>query len=415
MKKNDEIVINITDINNDGLGVGKYEGFVFFVANSVPGDVIKMGVTALKKNYGYGRIIEIISPSKDRVDSPCKSSNQCGGCALLHVSYQAQLKLKEKQVRDALVRIGGFSEESINSVINPIIGMENPYHYRNKAQYPVSADENGRVKIGLYAKRSHRVVEAEACYIEQKSDQNILNIIREWINSYSIPVYNEKDNRGLIRHILIRHSISDEIMVCLVSAGKDIRHLEKLIEQLSLIDRVKSVCVNVNNSKGNVILGRKTFTVYGTGSISDRFNVKCRGKSYEISVKISPESFYQVNHSQMEKLYQIALEYLKLSGSEKVWDIYCGIGTITIALSKFAKEVLGIEEAEAAIHDAKENAAVNNIKNISFYCGRAEDILADNNISEEFFLPDIILIDPPRAGCNPVVLDVILKTAPPME
>ena len=412
MKKNDEIVISITDINNNGLGVGKYEGFVFFVANSAPGDLIRMGVTSIKKNYGYGRIIEIISPSENRVDSICKLGSKCGGCSLLHISYPAQLRIKEKQVKNALIRIGGFDEEYINRATTPIIGMDEPYHYRNKAQYPVSIDENGRVKIGLYAKRSHRVVETENCYIGQKSDKKILDAVGRWINTCNIPIYREKEGKGLIRHILIRHGTADEIMVCLISADKNIPHIEKLIKELSIMDNIKTVCINVNDSRGNIILGRKTFTAWGTGSINDRFTARCKDKSNSIEVRISPESFYQINHSQMEKLYQIAMEYLELNGRESVWDIYCGIGTITLALSGFVRQALGIEEVEAAIKDAKENAQLNNIENVSFYCGKAESILTDNSIFQKFFTPDIILLDPPRAGCDLAVLNAILKASP---
>lgn len=411
MKKNDEFVLDITDINEDGDGVGKYEGQVFFVKGAIPGDTILCGATALKKNYGFARIIEIQKASPDRVRPICFVAGKCGGCSLLHMSYEGQLRLKEKRVLDCFKRLGGFSEDKIQRALEPIVGASVIYGYRNKAQYPVGTDKNGNVVVGFYAKRSHRIVECLDCKIGHPLDKDILTAVKDWVARNRISVYDEITGKGYLRHIVIRHSSLDEIQVSLVVTGEKVPAEDDLIKSLAIIP-VDSLCINVNKSRGNVILGNKTINIWGEPTILDRYKVEYGDIENSFEVKISTESFFQVNHEQMEKLYSIALDYAELTGEEIVWDLYCGIGTITMALAKHAKEVLGIEYVSRAINDAKENVKNNKIDNCKFYCGAAEDVLQNADSFGSLSNPDVVVLDPPRAGADSTVLSAILGASP---
>lgn len=399
MQKNDEITLSITGIDENGSGIGRYNGIVIFVKGAVPGDTILCGIISVKKNFCVARVISILDPSPERVEPDCPAFGSCGGCSLMHMSYEAELALKEQHVRDVLTRIAGIEESSVRDILAPIIGCKNTKHYRNKAQYPVAPGP----LIGFYAKRSHRVIEQKNCQIGHPEDGNIISCIKKYIIQNNIHPYDENSKKGVLRHILIRHGDSTgETMVCLVMTTTNI-NLKNLWKNLRDNHGVTSLCVNLNKLSGNVILGKKTKTAFGNGYITDTYKV-----GRDISVRISPESFYQVNHAQMEILYSLVLEYANLSGKEVLWDVYCGIGTIGMALAPSAKKIIGIEEIPMAIEDAKENARINHITNMDFLCGPAEQILSE--AGESLLAPDVIVVDPPRSGCDERVLSAMAAT-----
>jgi 23S rRNA (uracil1939-C5)-methyltransferase len=401
INKNDELIIDIYDIGSDGEGVGRYEGFTLFVKNALVGDKVKVKVMKMKKNYGYARLMEIIEPSKDRVKPKCKLAGRCGGCSIQHLDYQKQLEYKQNKVKNCLVRIGGFSDE-IN--LDPILGMENPFYYRNKAQFPVSKDKDGKVVIGFYAGGTHSIIDTSHCYIQAEVNEPIIKKVREFLVQQKISIYNEEKHEGLVRHILTRVGFTTgEIMVCLILNGSDLPKKEILIQSLCEIPNMTSISLNVNKEKTNVILGDKVIPLWGQPYITDYIG--------DIKYQISPLSFYQVNPVQTRKLYETALSYADLHGDEVVWDLYCGIGTISLFLAQKAKQVYGVEIVPQAIQDAKQNALINNITNAEFFVGAAEEVLP-MKYKEENIYADVIVVDPPRKGCDESLLETIISMSP---
>ncbi len=399
-KKNDVVTVRIEDMGTDGEGIGKVNGFTLFIKDALIGDVVEAKLMKVKKNYGYARLMNIITPSPDRVEPKCPVYRQCGGCQIQALDYQAQLKFKEHKVRGNLERIGGFTD----ILLEPIIGMENPYHYRNKAQFPVGTDKNGEIVTGFYAGRTHDIIPNTRCYLGAEVNEEILHVVLEYMKKYNISAYNETTGKGLVRHVLIRTGFtSGEIMVCIVVNGKKLPRAEKLVDELIKIEGMTSITLNVNEKRTNVILGEEVRLLWGTTFIQDNIG--------DITYRISPLSFYQVNPVQTRRLYETALEYADLKGEETVWDLYCGIGTISLFLAQKAKMVYGVEIVPQAIEDARENAELNGIDNAKFYVGKAEEVLPELYEKEGIYA-DVIVVDPPRKGCDEKCLETIVKMQP---
>lgn len=405
MQKNDELILKIEDMGVDGAGIGKADGMTFFVKDAVIGDVVRAKVMKLKKTYGYARLMELLEASPDRVEPKCPYYRQCGGCQIQALSYEKQLEFKERKVRNNLERIGGFSEIPME----PIVGVEEPYHYRNKAQFPVGTDKDGHIVTGFYAGRTHTIIPNRDCALGLPVNREILDLVIDFMEKYHVSAYDEKTGKGLVRHVLIRCGFtSKEKMVCLIINGKSLPHSEKLVEALRKIDGMTSISINCNTGRTNVILGRKTVVLWGQEYITDQIG--------EISYEISPVSFYQVNPVQTEKLYGLALEYADLHGEENVWDLYCGIGTISLFLAQKAKQVYGVEIIPQAIENAKRNAVKNGIENAEFFVGKSEEVLPEFYEKEAAAgrkaHADVIVVDPPRKGCDEKLLETIVKMAP---
>ncbi len=400
MKKDDLVTIKIQDMSAEGFGIGKADGYTLFVKDAVIGDVADVKIMKMKKNYGFARLTAIKEPSKDRVKPPCPVARQCGGCQIQAVAYEAQLKFKENLIENHLRRIGGFSEIPME----PIVGMEYPYRYRNKAQFPIGTDRDGNIRAGFFAGRTHTIIPVEDCLLGVPQNKTILNEILSFMRKEGIPAYDETSGKGLVRHVLIRYGFfTKEIMVCLILNGRELPHSEKLVEALIKIPGMTSITVNINESRTNVILGDTVKLLWGQTYITDTIG--------EISYQISPMSFYQVNPVQTEKLYRIALEYAGLTGNETVWDLYCGIGTISLFLAKKAKRVFGVEIVPDAVRDAKKNAQRNRIANAEFFVGKAEEILPEK-YEREGVKADVIVVDPPRKGCDQKLLETMVKMQP---
>lgn len=491
MKKNDIFELEITDMGTDGEGIGHYDGMTFFVKDALIGDVITARVTKLKKNYGYARVEEIKTPSTFRIEPKCALHKRCGGCQIQALSYEKQLEFKNDKVRNNLMRIGGFSEDELSAKMAPPVGIDDPYRYRNKAQFPVGRDKDGNIITGFYASRSHNIIPVDDCMLGVPVNKEILDIIKAWMNEYGIEPYDEVSRTGLVRHVLIRYGFtSKQIMVCLVingdgldskrrgenvnvscvasgkitdkrdrdrasynkandSKASDSRYnaTDTLCERLSKIDGMTSISYNINKENTNVILGKKTVCIWGRSYIEDTIHLLSypdfTPQGTGITYQISPQSFYQVNPKQTEKLYSTALEFAGLTGKESVWDLYCGIGTISLFLSQRAKTVYGVEIVPQAIDDAKNNAKINGITNAEFFVGKAEEVLPEfyanakkstntlnisiNKESEtiqpetgvakqtdeaDMLTPDVIVVDPPRKGCDEKCLDTMLKMEP---
>jgi len=463
MEKNQEFEVRIIDMNEDGAGVGKVSdacslierkgtdrreteenadgrgGFAWFIKDAVPGDRILAAATKVKKSYGFARLVKVLEPSPDRVQPACENARACGGCQLQSIRYEAQLAFKENRVRSVLERIGGFGREVFSedrglfsdaglsaevtvpddensfAEFEKIIGMEEPWRYRNKAQYPVSSDKYGGVIAGFYAGHTHSVIRCEDCRIGQAADKKILETVTRWMEKEHIAPYNEETGKGIVRHILIRTSrTTGEIMVCPVINADDLPYKKELADLLKDCG-VTAFSLSVNKKNTNVILGDKTVCVYGDGFITDHIG--------GISFHISPQSFFQVNPVQVEKLYGKALEYAALTGNETVWDLYCGVGTISLFMARHAKKVYGVEIVPQAIEDAKQNAERNGLTNTEFFVGKAEEVVpvwmeegkkgeTGNGAGADKSHPDVICVDPPRKGCDEKCLETILKAAP---
>ena len=420
MKKNDLFPLTITDMGVGGEGIGKYEGMTFFVKDALIGDEIVARATKVKKNYGYARVEEITTPSPHRVEPECPLHRSCGGCQIQALSYEEQLAFKEQKVRNNLLRLGGFSAEEVDAVMLPIVGMNAPYRYRNKAQFPVGTDKEGHVIAGFYAARTHSIIPVRDCMLGAEVNQPILAIVCDWMEKYHVRPYNEEDGRGLVRHVLIRYGFTTkEIMVCLIINGTEIPHQEELLQQLQKIEGMTSVSLNTNTERTNVILGTTTRCIWGQPYITDYIHLRNTDDFSQtdtaIAYHISPQSFYQVNPEQTEKLYSIAMDYAGLTGEESVWDLYCGIGTISLFLSQKAKQVYGVEIVPQAIEDAKNNAKLNGITNAQFFVGKAEEVLPEfyeKKADASMRHPDVIVVDPPRKGCDEVCLNTMLAMQP---
>lgn len=437
MEKNQEFIVTIEDMNEDGAGVGKVDGYIWFVKDAVIGDVVRAKAMKMKKSYGFARLMEVLEPSGSRVIPSCPVARQCGGCQLQAMSYEEQLKFKERKVMNNLIRIGKFAENEIHML--PIMGMEEPWRYRNKAQFPFGKDKGGNVIAGFYAGRTHAIVEAGDCLLGVEENREILDIVKLFMKEMKIEPYDESSHKGLVRHVLIRKGFkTGEIMVCLVINGKKLPGKERLVEMLcggdgkdekgQGINRegingkeiygketngnetdghgirgMTSISYSVNQEKTNVIMGKEIVNLYGPGFITDYIG--------NLKYQISPLSFYQVNPVQTERLYGTALEYAGLTGNETVWDLYCGIGTISLFLAQKAKKVYGVEIVPQAIEDARRNAEINGIKNAEFFVGKAEEVLPEQ-FEKNHVHADVIVVDPPRKGCDTVCLDTILKMRP---
>ena len=485
IRKNDEFELTIEDMSEDGAGIGKQDGYIWFVKDAVIGDRIRARAMKMKKNYGFARLMEVLEASKDRVMPECPVARQCGGCQLQMMIYEAQLHFKERKVYNNLRRIGGMENlrlperadevsvpenvserntsermettdagvkaenvsgksagEGVDKTITmePILGMEHPWRYRNKAQFPVGYDRDGNIVTGFYASRSHNIIPVEDCKLGVPQNKEILDIIKEWMNECGITPYDENTHKGLVRHVLIRYGFtSKQIMVCLVINGDSLEAkrragnaADSLCERLSKIDGMTSISYNINKENTNVILGKKTVCIWGRPYIEDTIHLLSypdfTPQGTGITYQISPQSFYQVNPKQTEKLYSTALAFAGLTGNENVWDLYCGIGTISLFLSQKAKQVYGVEIVPQAIEDAKNNAKLNGITNAQFFVGKAEEVLpefyenakktekiTDDTASTgrtDMLRPDVIVVDPPRKGCDEKCLDTMLAMSP---
>ena len=408
-KKNDTIETEIIDISHDGEGIGK---------DTVIGDRILARVTKVKKNYGYARVEKILKPSDWRIEPPCKLYRQCGGCQIQAMDYQEQLAFKQRKVRDQLIHIGGFSEKLVEETGEPVVGMECPFRYRNKAQYPVGQNRDGGPVTGFYAGRTHSIIESTECYLGAEENQVILQAVLTYMKENHVPAYDEENHKGMIRHILIRKGFtSGELMVCLViNSRKQLPFQDRLIRLLQEIPGMTSISLSHNLEKTNVIMGGEVTTIWGNDRIQDTIHVRDVLHDFAltdqgITFSISPLSFYQVNPVQTEKLYSLALSYAALTGKETVWDLYCGIGTISLFLSGRAKQVYGVEIIPQAIEDARKNAERNHITNAEFFVGKAEEVLPEKYGQEGIFA-DVIVVDPPRKGCDGACLDTMLKMKP---
>ncbi len=439
MKKNDIITLEITDLSTDGSGIGKAadssaqdgSAMTFFVKDALVGDKVKAKIIKLKKNYGYARLLELLEPSPDRAEPVCPVHRQCGGCQIQALSYKKQLEYKFQKIRNNLIRIGGFSPEQIH--LEPVIGMQEGFRYRNKAQFPIGRDQNGKLAAGFYAARTHALIPIDDCCLGVPQNQQVISRVLSWMEGNKIEPYDEKSGTGLVRHVLVRYGFrSGQIMVCLIINGKSLPKTAQLVDSLLEIEGMTSISCNINEQRTNVIMGSEVKTLWGMDVIEDSIG--------DVTFQISPLSFYQVNPVQTEVLYRKALEYAGLSGKEVVWDLYCGIGTISLFLAQRAKMVYGIEIVPQAVGDAKKNAVRNGIENVEFFVGKAEDVLEslcgsdadaelemDVNMNEDgrirgcgdemgetdsVWRPDVVVVDPPRKGCGEKLLEAVLKVRP---
>ena len=403
-KKGEMITVDITDFGENGEGIGKTDAFTWFIKDTVIGDKVKAKVMKTKKSYGYARLDSIVKESPDRIQAKCPVARSCGGCTLQSLDYKAELRLKQNKVENHLKRIGGFDLSSVE--IEEIIGMEDPIRYRNKSQFPFGR-KNGKNITGYFAGRTHSIVEFDDCIIGIEENKTVLNTVLDFMEKYSVDAYNEEDGSGIVRHVLIRKGFATgELMVCIVINANNLPNSDKLVESLcsALGSDLKSVSININKKNTNVILGERTVTLYGNGYIEDYIG--------DVKFRISPQSFYQVNPVQTKKLYSKALEYAALTGEETVWDMYCGIGTISLFLAKSAKFVYGVEIVDAAIQNAIENAKINNIENVKFFVGKAEEIITGEYENGNIRDIDVIVVDPPRKGLDKLAIDTMLKLLP---
>lgn len=488
IQKNDRMTVRIHDIGTEGEGIGKADGLTLFVKDAVPGDVVEARIVKVKKNYAYARMEKVITPSPFRVEPKCAYHRQCGGCQLQALTYEKQLQFKQDKIHHNLVRIGGFDEAEVDQKMEPIVGMDEPWHYRNKAQYPVGRNREGKIITGFYAGRTHSIIANTDCALGAAENREILEIILQYMEKNGVSAYDEAAGSGLVRHVLIRKGFtSGEIMVCLVinkdttklsykfqvknpadrrdyKSGQEVKEDQygqrrypnilpqqaELLKKLSAVKGMTSVSVSINRERSNVIMGSEVYTIWGKDTISDTIHVRDMNKpgypltGKELIFSISPLSFYQVNPLQTEKLYSLALEYAGLTGEETVWDLYCGIGTISLFLAGSAKKVYGVEVISQAVEDARENARKNGIDNVEFFTGKAEEVLpafyakrqaedtevcrggmnhgsrtagkvgsaAEDKEIGVMLHPDVIVVDPPRKGCDEACLATMLKMKP---
>ena len=400
MKKDDLIELTIEDLGVDGEGIGKVDGMAIFVKDAVPGDRVQAKVMKMKKSYGYARLMQVLDPSPERTESRCAFARQCGGCQLQAMTYEAQLDFKAKKVWNHLIRIGGITD-----LAKPeIIGMDDPWRYRNKAQFPFGTDKEGNPVTGFYAARSHNIIPCTECWLGVEENKVILEKILDHLKTYHISTYDEVSGKGLLRHVLIRKGFTTgEVMVCLILNGRTMPKLTELVNSLREVPGMTSITINVNTKNTNVIMGTEMISVWGQDYITDYIG--------NIKYQISPLSFYQVNPVQTKKLYETALEYADLKGNETVWDLYCGIGTISLFLAQKAGKVYGVEIVPQAIDDARQNAKLNGIKNAEFFVGKAEEVLPEKYEKEGIYA-DVIVVDPPRKGCDTAALETMVKMKP---
>lgn len=400
VEKNKEYILQIESNGHQGEGVGKIDNFTVFIDGALKGEVVKIKLIKVNKNYGIGKLLEIISPSDERENPICSIYKRCGGCNLQHTAYEAQLNFKTERVKEVMKRIGKLE----NIKVHNTLGMKNPYNYRNKVQLPVGRNKDGEVVVGFYASRSHDIINMEKCHIQDEVADKVVELTKRWIEKYNIETYNEEKHSGLIRHIMIRKGFkTGEVMIVLVTNGEKLPHSDEFVELMAEnIEGVASIIQNINKNKTNVILGEKSKTLYGKDTITDFIG--------EFKFNISPLSFFQVNSIQTEVLYEKALEYADLTGDETVFDAYCGTGTISLFLSQRAKKVYGVEIVTQAIENAKENAKANRVTNAEFIVGEAEKEIP--KLIDSGIKADVVVVDPPRKGCEESLLEAIAKMSP---
>lgn len=413
MKKNDVVTVEVTDIGIGGEGIGKVDGYTLFIKDAVIGDTVEVKVMKAKKNYGYARLMRIVKESAFRVSARCPEARRCGGCQIQEMDYRKQLEFKNTKVRNNLIRLGSVEEELLDQIMEPIAGMEEPFRYRNKAQFPIGVDKEGNLIAGFYAGRTHQIIPVpnRDCVLGVPENKVILDQILDYMREEKISAYDEERHKGLVRHVLVRYGFTTkEIMVCLIINGDKLPSSEKLLEKLTKIPGMTSITYNINKEKTNVIMGSKVCPLWGQTYITDYIG--------NVKYQISPLSFYQVNPVQTEVLYGTALEYAGLTGKETVWDVYCGIGTISLFLAQKAQKVYGVEIVPQAIEDAKHNAKINEITNAEFFVGKAEEVLPEyyadyaKEHPGEHARADVIVVDPPRKGCERSVLDTMVQMEP---
>ena len=400
IQKNQEYIVEIVDNGFEGEGIAKIDNFTIFIPGAIKGEKVKILIVKVLSSHAFGKILEIIKKSEYRQDVDCSTYKRCGGCNLRHVKYKETLKMKQNAVQSLV------NKTLKNKIqVQATIGMENPFHYRNKAQYPIGINKEGQPIIGVFANRTHEVIPIEKCYIQNPKSEEIAKFILNFIKEHNISIYNESTRQGLFRHIVIKIGIkTNEIMCILVINGKTIPKEKELIEEiLKKFSNVKTIVKNINTKNTNVILGQENINIYGNGYIQDILG--------EYTFKISPLSFYQVNPIQAEKLYELGVKMAQITKNDIVFDLYCGIGTISIFMAKYAKKVYGVEIVEEAVKDAKENAKINNVTNTEFYAGDVEKVL-DDLINQKGIIPDIVMFDPPRKGLDKTSISNILKIKP---
>lgn len=400
VEKNQTIELTFEDLTHDGDGVGKVDGYPLFVPYALPGETAQVKVIKTKKNFGFGKLMEITKPSPARVEPPCNVYIQCGGCQLQHMSYQLQLEMKQKQVQNAMKKIGHLEHVPVH----PALGMDDPWRYRNKIQIP-TAERNGEMITGFYRKRSHDIIEdMETCVIQDEVNDRMVEAVRRIASRLGISAYNEETHRGDLRHIMIRTGQqTNETMIVLVTRMNELPYAKELVAELhETYPQIKSIVQNINKERTNVILGRKTKLLWGEEYIYDTIG--------DIKFAISAQSFYQVNPAQTKVLYDQALAYANLSGNETVIDAYSGIGTISLFLAQKAKKVYGVEIVPQAVSDAKMNAKLNHMDNAEFYVGKAEEVMPW--WKAQGLNPDVIVVDPPRKGCEEDLLQAMIDMKP---
>ena len=400
VEKNQEYIVEIIDNGYEGEGIAKIENFTIFIPNSIKGEKVRILIVKVLKSHAFGKVLEIIKTSEYRKESDCETYKRCGGCDLRHIKYEETLRMKQNAVQSL---VNKTLENEVK--VEETLGMENPYNYRNKAQYPVGLDKEGKPIIGVFANRTHEIIPIKECLIQNKKSENLAKFVLEFIKKNNISVYNEKTTKGLVRHIVTKIGIkTNEIMCIIVINGRNIPKEKELVSEiLKAFPEVKTIVKNINTKNTNVIMGKENINLYGDGYIKDKLG--------DFVFKISPLSFYQVNPIQAEKLYNIAVKGAEISKDDVVFDLYCGIGTISLFMAKYAKKVYGIEIVEDAIKDAKENSKLNNIKNSEFIAGDVEIVL-DDLINKKKIIPDIIMVDPPRKGLDNKSINNILKISP---
>lgn len=401
LKKNDVLALDIVDMTSDGVGIGKHEGMTIFVASACTGDIVEAKILKVKKSYSFAKIEKIIKKSSNRIISDCNTYLKCGGCSLRHINYDYELIVKEKKVKDAITRIGGFD----NIKINDIVGADDINFYRNKSQIPIRKNKDGKLICGFFANHSHRIIEFEHCLLQSNVFNNALNALKEWMLLYKIEPYDEEKHSGTIRHLYLREAKkTKEVMVCIVvNSDKVLNHENELVKILRYkIESLKTVVINVNTKRTNVITGDKCRVIYGDGYITDEL---CG-----LKFNISPLSFYQVNRDQAERLYNKAMEYAAVSSKDILIDLYCGTGTIGLTMAKKAKKLIGVEIVEQAVEDAKRNAKLNNITNAEFICSDAKD--AARIIIQKKQNPTVVILDPPRKGCDNITIKTVINMNP---
>lgn len=425
VEKNEDYEVEISALGSEGEGIAKIDNYTIFVQGAILGERVRIKITKVKKNYAYGKLLEVLDRSENRTEAVCSIYKQCGGCGLQHLSYNAQLEFKKNKVRDTLERIGKLkisdqlpvtssqtevengSVEETNDyegiILHDTIGMKSPYRYRNKVQLPVG-EENGEIKIGFYAPRSHNIIDMDICHIQDEIGDKVVELTKQWMKRYNVKPYNEEKDNGVVRHIMLRRGFNTkEVMVVVVTKTKELPYKEEFVQIIKEnIKEIRSIIQNINKKRTNVILGEENITLFGENHISDYIG--------RFKFNISPLSFFQVNPVQTENLYSKALEYANLNGEEVVFDAYCGTGTISLFLSQKAKKVYGVEVVEQAIENAKVNAKENKVDNVEFIVGKSEEVIPD--LISKGIKADVVVVDPPRKGCEETLLEAIGEMGP---